>query len=52
MNWINFYGPPEGNRDGAAADEMKRDEMKASAWAGRMLVEYFVMDEKYPIFKA
>jgi hypothetical protein len=30
---------------------MRRDELKASKWAGRMLVEYFCMESKYPVYK-
>lgn len=30
---------------------MRRDPTKASTWAGRVLVEWFCMDSKYPAFK-
>ena len=50
LNWINLYGPPQ-DTSGEHADEMKRDETKASKWAGRVLVEYFCMDSKYPVYK-
>jgi hypothetical protein len=50
MKWINFYGPPL-RGSGDAAKLMRRDASKASNWCGRMLVEYFSVSEKYPIFK-
>lgn len=50
MKWINFYGPPP-KTSGEEADKMRRDPTVASDWQGRVLVEWFCMEAKYPIFK-
>ena len=50
MKWLNFYGPPP-KTSGEEADKMRRDPSIASDWQGRVLVEWFHMDAKYPIFK-
>lgn len=50
IKWVNFYGPPD-HTSGKAADKMRRDSALASKWCGRMLVEFFCVPEKYPIFK-
>ena len=50
MKWLNFYGPPRGT-SGKHTDKMRRDPTYASHWAGRVLCEYFCIDNKYPTFK-
>ena len=50
MKWINFYGPPD-RTSGKNTDIMRRDSSRASNWCGRILVEYFCLPQKYPIYK-
>ena len=50
IKWINLYGAPEGY-SGATCNKMNEDPSEASAWKGRILVEIFVKECKYPIMK-
>lgn len=50
IKWINLYGAPEGY-SGATCNKMNEDPAEASAWKGRILVEIFVKECKYPIMK-
>ena len=51
--WINLYGSPKAPKafSGKNADKMNADPSAASAYLGRVLVEYFVVDSKHPILK-
>ena len=48
--WINLFGAPVG-RSGKNSSEMNRDPATASNWKGRLLVEYWCEDFKYPVYK-
>lgn len=50
MKWINLFGAPVG-RSGKNSDLMNNNPTEASDWKGRMLVEYFCIEHKYPEFK-
>lgn len=48
--WINLYGAPTG-RSGSNTDKMNKNPEEASNWKGRIAVEYWCIDHKYPEFK-
>lgn len=48
--WINLYGAPI-DRSGSVTDEMNKNPDVASNWKGRIVVEYWCIDHKYPEFK-
>ena len=50
MKWLNLYGA-HADYSGPWCDEMNDDPNIASSWKGRLLVEYFTVDVKYPTFK-
>ena len=45
-----MYGARTGSVNDAASD-MNKDPQIASSWKGRILVEYFIEDSKYPLSK-
>ena len=45
-----MYGSRTGSANDAASD-MNKDSQIASSWKGRILVEYFIEDSKYPLSK-
>lgn len=45
-----MYGAPP-NRSGSNADNMNNNPESASQWKGRVLVEFFSEDHKYPVFE-
>lgn len=50
IKWINLYGAPL-DRMGSNVDKMNKNPEDASLWKGRILVEYFGEDVKYPVRK-
>jgi hypothetical protein len=48
--WINLYGAPVG-RSGTNTNRMNEHPESASTWKGRILVEYWCEDYKYPTFE-
>lgn len=48
--WINLYGAPVG-RSGSNTNKMNENPENASTWKGRILVEYWCEDYKYPTFE-
>ena len=48
--WINLYGAPI-DYMGSNVDKMNKNPEDASIWKGRILVEYFAEDVKYPVRK-
>ena len=50
IKWINLYGAHTGY-SGSNTSRMNKDPSEASTWKGRILVEYFTEDCKYPIYK-
>ena len=48
--WINLYGAPVGY-SGSSCTKMNDNPEVASTWKGRVLVEYWVEDCKFPEFK-
>ena len=48
--WINLYGGPTGY-SGPNFDRMNHNPKQATSWKGRIFVEYFCEDVKYPVFK-
>lgn len=50
IKWINLYGGPVGYM-GSTTEKMNKNPDLASTWKGRILVEYFVKDIKYPVMK-
>ena len=53
LKWINMYGARtvQGGINSDAANEMNKNPQIASSWKGRILIEYFVEDSKYPLSK-
>lgn len=47
LKWINLYGGPN-DFAGATQRWMNRNPDKGSEWKGRIMVEYFAEDAKYP----
>lgn len=47
--WINLFGAPV-DRSGDNSKKMNNDPATASNWKGRILVEYWAEDYKYPVF--
>jgi hypothetical protein len=50
FNWINLYGAPN-DYSGANADKMNNHPEYASAWKGRILVQYYAEETKNPLMK-
>lgn len=50
VKWINLYGAPL-DYMGSNVDKMNKNPEDASLWKGRILVEYFAEDVKYPVRK-
>mmetsp|Transcript_20973 Transcript_20973/g.32505 ORF Transcript_20973/g.32505 Transcript_20973/m.32505 type:complete len:203 (+) Transcript_20973:581-1189(+) len=50
LKWINLYGGQNGY-SGKHTNRMNNDPTEAAAWKGRVLVEYFTEDCKYPVYK-
>ena len=50
VKWINLYGAPL-DYMGSNVDKMNKNPEDASLWKGRILVEYFSEDVKYPVRK-
>jgi hypothetical protein len=48
--WINLYGAPTG-RSGSNTNKMNKNPDEASNWKGRIVIEYWCVDHKYPEFK-
>lgn len=48
--WINLYGAPTG-RSGSNTHLMNTNPEEASNWKGRICIEYWCVDHKYPEFK-
>lgn len=48
--WLNLYGGPNGE-SGTLFDKMNEDPNIASQWKGRVLVQFFCEDVKYPVLK-
>lgn len=50
IKWVNFYGAHNGY-SGAHADKMNAVPSEAAAYKGRLLVEWWAEDVKFPIMK-
>ena len=50
MKWVNFYGAHNGY-NGASAKKMNSVPSEAAAYKGRLLVEWWAEDVKFPIMK-
>jgi hypothetical protein len=48
--WINLYGAPTG-RSGSNTNRMNKNPDEASNWKGRIVVEYWCIDHKFPEYK-
>lgn len=48
--WMNLYGA-HNNYRGSTSTKMNLDPAEAAAWKGRLLVQWFTEDIKYPIMK-
>ena len=51
--WVNLYGSPKAPKafSGKNAAKMNADPSAASAYNGRVFIEYFVEDSKHPVLK-
>lgn len=50
LEWINLYGGPVGHEN-AVYNYMNQNPDAASHWAGRILIEYWSHDTKFPRMK-
>ena len=48
--WVNLYGAPQGYM-GSNVDKMNEDPELATKWKGKILMEYFCEESKYPVLK-
>lgn len=48
--WVNFYGA-HAEYSGRHATRMNENPSDAAAWKGRMMIQAWAEDVKYPIFK-
>ena len=48
--WVNLFGAPKGY-SGTNYDKMNQDPSMATAYCGRILVEYYTEEIKSPMFK-
>ena len=48
VRWINLYGGPNAYSSNSTAKWMNKNPDKGSEWKGRIMVEYYSEDQKYP----
>ena len=48
VRFINLYGGPNDYSSSATAQWMNKNPDKGSEWKGRIMVEYYSEDSKYP----